>query len=70
MTEELAQEKKQSIKTEELFDNYKEKMTAREAEFNDAAMQLAKVEIENDELKNEVRNLTYMIEDLEQKLDS
>ena len=33
-------------------------------------MQLAKMEIENEEYKNDVRNMGYMVEDYEQKLDS
>ena len=31
---------------------------------------MAKIEIENDELKNDVRQMSFMVEDLEQKLDS
>jgi vacuolar-type H+-ATPase subunit E/Vma4 len=31
---------------------------------------MALTEMENDELKNDVRQMGYMVEDLEQKLDS
>jgi hypothetical protein len=31
---------------------------------------MAKMEIENDELKNDIRQMSFMVEDLEQKLDS
>ena len=31
---------------------------------------MAKIEMENDELKNDIRQLSSMVEDLEQKLDS
>lgn len=41
-----------------------------ETEWKEATMQMAHLEIENDELKNEARQMTYMVEDLEQKLDS
>lgn len=33
-------------------------------------MQMAKLEIENEELKNDIRQMGFMVEDLEQKLDS
>lgn len=65
LNEELAEEKKQGRNTEDLFDKYKLKVAGREQEYNDATLQLAKNEIENDELKNEVRSLSYMVEDLE-----
>ena len=31
---------------------------------------MARIEIENDELKNDIRQMGFMVEDLEQKLDS
>ena len=31
---------------------------------------MAKMEIENDELKNDIRQMSFIVEDLEQKLDS
>jgi hypothetical protein len=31
---------------------------------------MAQLEMENDELKNDIRQMGFMVEDLEQKLDS
>ena len=31
---------------------------------------MAQMEMENDELKNDIRQMGFMVEDLEQKLDS
>jgi predicted RNase H-like nuclease (RuvC/YqgF family) len=45
-------------------------MANQEEEFKDTTMQIARLEIENEELKGDVRQMGFMIEDLEQKLDS
>lgn len=45
-------------------------MERQETEFKDTQLQFAKLEIENDELKNDLRQMGFMVEDLEQKLDS
>lgn len=45
-------------------------MAVNEEEYKEATMTLAKMEIENEELKNDVRNMGFMVDDLEQKLDS
>jgi len=45
-------------------------MKEQEEKFKETQMQLAKMEIENDEYRNDIRNMGYMIEDYEQKLDS
>ena len=58
------------MKTEDEFSKYKAKMEAQEKEYKEATMMLAKIEIENDELKNDIRQMGFMVEDLEQKLDS
>jgi len=70
LSEELASEKKHALKTEDDFDKYKGKMKQTEEDYKEATMALAKIEIENDELKNDIRSMGYMVEDLEQKLDS
>jgi predicted RNase H-like nuclease (RuvC/YqgF family) len=70
LTEDLADEKKQGLKTEDEFNKYKDKMSFQEKEYKEATMSLARIEIENDELKNDVRQMGFMVEDLEQKLDS
>lgn len=40
-------------------------MEDQEKEYKEATMQLAKIEIENDELKNDLRSMGFMVEDLE-----
>lgn len=45
-------------------------MKQSEEEYKEATMQMAKLEIENEELKNDIRQMGFMVEDLEQKLDS
>lgn len=45
-------------------------MTMQEDGFKQIQKQMAQVEIENDELKNNERQMGYMVEDIEQKLDS
>ena len=45
-------------------------MQTQEDKFKETSVQLAKMEIENEEYKNDVRNMGYMVEDYEQKLDS
>lgn len=45
-------------------------MVKQEEEWNTATKELAKLEMENDELKNDVRQMGYMVQDLEQKLDA
>lgn len=58
------------MKLEEKFDQYKAKMEKQEETYKEHQRQLAKMEIENDELKNDIRQMGFMVEDLEQKLDS
>lgn len=45
-------------------------MKDQESQFKEQAKLLAKIEIENDELKNDIRQMEFMVEDSEQKLDS
>lgn len=45
-------------------------MEEQEKQFKENQRNLAKTEIENDELKNDLRQMGFMVEDLEQKLDS
>ena len=45
-------------------------MAADESEYKEATKLMARIEMENDELKNDIRQLSSMVEDLEQKLDS
>ena len=45
-------------------------MVKQEEEWNTSTKELAKLEMENDELKNDVRQMGYMVQDLEQKLDA
>lgn len=42
----------------------------QEESFKQIQKQLAQMEIENDELKNNERQMGFMVEDIEQKLDS
>lgn len=65
LNEELAEEKKQGLKTEDDFDKYKKKISGQEDQYKEATMQLAKMEIENEELQNDVRQMGFMVEDLE-----
>ena len=51
----FTEEKKNAMLTEEKFDKYKAKMEQQEEVFKDNQKQMAKVEIENDELKNDAR---------------
>ena len=37
----------------------------KEEKFKDVTIQLAKLEMENDEYKNDIRNMGYMVEDYE-----
>lgn len=70
LNEDLGEEKKLGLKTEDDFDRYKKRVAEQEDEYKEATMQLARIEIENDELKNDTRQMGFMVEDLEQKLDS
>lgn len=45
-------------------------MKEQEETFRQNQKQLAQMEMENEELKNDVRQMGFMVEDLEQKLDS
>ena len=58
------------MKTEEQFSDFKNKIKKQEEKYKENQQILAQTEIENDELKNQLRELGYTIEDLEQKLDS
>jgi hypothetical protein len=40
-------------------------MKNQEFDFKEIQIQLAKMEIENDELKNDIRQMSFMVEDLE-----
>ena len=53
------------MKLEEKFDQYKAKMEKQEETYKEHQRQLAKMEIENDELKNDIRQMGFMVEDLE-----
>ena len=55
LNEDYTEEKKQALKVEEQFDKFKKKMESQEAEWKEATMSMAKLEIENDELNNEIR---------------
>lgn len=58
-------EKKENLKIEEQFDKYKQKMEEQDKQFKENSRTLAKTEIENDELKNDLRQMGFMVEDLE-----
>lgn len=45
-------------------------MKKQEETYREHQRQLAKVEIENDELRYEIRQVEFIVKDLEQKLDS
>ena len=45
-------------------------MDTAEQELKDTKRQLAKMEIENDEMKNHVRQMGFMMDELQEKLDS
>lgn len=70
LQEDYAEEKREAVKLEEKYDQYKSKMEKQEETYKESQRQLAKIEIENDELKNDIRQMGFMVEDLEQKLDS
>jgi hypothetical protein len=40
-------------------------MKQSEVDYKDATLQLAKTEIENEDLKNDIRHMGFMVEDLE-----
>lgn len=58
------------MKLEEKYDNYVNKMQKQEETFKEHQRQLAKLEIENDERLYEIRQMEFIVKDLEQKLDS
>lgn len=70
LTEDLADEKKTSNEFEERLDKLKAQMEKKEEIFKENVKQIAELEIENDELKNDARQMGFMVEDLELKLDS
>lgn len=45
-------------------------MEKQDEQLKDSIKSLAQIEMENDELKNDIRQMGFMVEDLEQKLDS
>jgi hypothetical protein len=45
-------------------------MKKQEETYREHQRQLAKVEIDNDELRYEIRQVEFIVKDLEQKLDS
>ena len=55
---------------EDKFDKFKKAAEKNEEEYNQTVKTLAQMEMENEELKNDVRQMGFMVEDLEQKLDS
>lgn len=68
--EDYAEEKRQAIKLEEHFYLQKTKLEKNDEQVKEHIKSMARTEMENDELKNDVRQMGYMVEDLEQKLDS
>ena len=58
------------MKLEEKYDNYVNKMQKQEETYKEHQRQLAKLEIENDERLYEIRQMEFIVKDLEQKLDS
>lgn len=68
--EDYAEEKRQAVKLEEHFYQQKTKLEKNDEQLKQHIKSMALTEMENDELKNDVRQMGYMVEDLEQKLDS
>lgn len=62
--EDLAEEKKEAKRVGDEYDKYREK-TEKDAEnFKEASRNLAKMEIENDEMKSHVRQMGFMLEEM------
>ena len=55
MQEDLAEEKKEGRRLEEIMDKANDTMGKADEELRNTKRQLAKMEIENDEMKNHVR---------------
>ena len=59
-----------ALKVENHFHSEEQKYKKAEDQQKENIRMMATMEMENDELKNDVRQMGFMVEDLEQKLDS
>lgn len=59
------EEKKEALKTEERHDKLRQRVEDQEEFVKQTQKDLARVEMENDELKNDVRQMGFMVDDLE-----
>ena len=70
LQEKYDEEKKMALKVENHFHSEEQKYKKAEDQQKENIRMMATMEMENDELKNDVRQMGFMVEDLEQKLDS